>query len=54
VIASDHPVLQRWDDLDEREAACRIINVLEVENHGLRAGTGRTGQLVALPSANHR
>jgi hypothetical protein len=24
VVASDHPVLQRWTDLSEREAACRI------------------------------
>jgi hypothetical protein len=39
---------------EETDTLARIINVLEVENHGLRTGTGRTGQLVALPSANHR
>jgi len=39
---------------EENDTLARIINVLEVENHGLHAGTGRTGQLVALPSANHR
>lgn len=39
----------------ENHALARIINVLELENHELRSGTGRTGRLVVLPSANdHR
>lgn len=36
----------------ENHAFARIINVLELENHQLRTGTGTTGHLVALPSAH--
>ncbi|MEV6932502.1 hypothetical protein AB0M46_49530 [Dactylosporangium sp. NPDC051485] len=39
----------------ENDALARIVNVLELENHELRTGTGRSGRLVALPSTNgHR
>ncbi|MBB5110487.1 septal ring factor EnvC (AmiA/AmiB activator) [Micromonospora echinospora] len=38
----------------ENDAFARIINVLELENHQLRTGTGRTGHLVALPAAHER
>jgi septal ring factor EnvC (AmiA/AmiB activator) len=38
----------------ENDAFARIINVLELENHQLRNGLGRTGRLVALPAAHER
>jgi septal ring factor EnvC (AmiA/AmiB activator) len=38
----------------ENDAFARIINVLELENHQLRTGTGKTGRLVALPAAHER
>ncbi|WP_235967314.1 hypothetical protein [Micromonospora rubida] len=39
---------------EENDALARIVNVLELENHELRTGTGRTGQLIGLPSAYDR
>jgi septal ring factor EnvC (AmiA/AmiB activator) len=38
----------------ENDTFARIINVLELENHQLRTGPGRTGHLVALPAAHER
>lgn len=38
----------------ENDAFARIINVLELENHQLRTGLGRTGRLVALPATHGR
>lgn len=38
----------------EKDAFARIINVLELENHHLRTGTGGNGRLVALPTARER
>ncbi|MEV0898500.1 hypothetical protein [Actinoplanes sp. NPDC049802] len=35
-------------------AFARIVDVLELENHQLRTGTGRTGRFVALTAARER